>query len=292
MVGVLISVLEKQPPGSRLIGVRECFTPRPGFLYVSADFSGLELCTLAQVCLDLFGWSRLAEALNAGEDPHLSLACEILGITYEEGKSRKKAKDPAVDQARQTAKVGNFGFPGGLGAVAFQAFAWSNYRVRVTIPEAKRLKALWLRRWPEMSHFFDYVNQAVNSPSKTIRQVRSNRLRGGLSFCDGCNTLFQGLGADAATAAHYAVTKACYAIPDSPLYGSKPVNFVHDETILESPEDRAQGAARELSRVMVEEAKIWLPGVKIKAEPTIARRWSKQAESHELLDGSLSVWCG
>src|SRR5574341_1934408 len=55
----------------RLVGMREGFRPRPGFVFVDADYSMLELCTWAQTCLWALGYSRMAEVLNAGLDPHL-----------------------------------------------------------------------------------------------------------------------------------------------------------------------------------------------------------------------------
>ena len=48
-------------------GVRECFVARPGALLCSVDYNQLELCTLAQVCLEAFGpgSSKMADAILA-----------------------------------------------------------------------------------------------------------------------------------------------------------------------------------------------------------------------------------
>ncbi len=86
-------------------GVRECFAPRRGYVFAGADYDGLELRTVAQACLVLVGHSKLAEALNAGLDPHLALAASILGISYADAKARRKAGDKNLDNARQAAKV-------------------------------------------------------------------------------------------------------------------------------------------------------------------------------------------
>jgi DNA polymerase-1 len=53
----------------RLPGIRECFVPRDGWWFMQADYPGLELKTLAQVCIWLLGQSRLAEVLNARTRP-------------------------------------------------------------------------------------------------------------------------------------------------------------------------------------------------------------------------------
>jgi hypothetical protein len=90
----------QQPP--RKGGIRECFIPRRGWLYAEADYSFIELCTLAQACLDLFGISKLAAAINGDLDPHTDVAAQLLGISYEEALARKGEK--VVKEARQLAK--------------------------------------------------------------------------------------------------------------------------------------------------------------------------------------------
>ena len=91
------------PPG---VGIRECFVARPGKLFADNDFSGLELCTGAQACMDKVGYSRLGEALNAGIDPHLDFGATLMGISYEEARARRH--DKVVKDYRQRAKVMNF----------------------------------------------------------------------------------------------------------------------------------------------------------------------------------------
>ena len=65
------------------------------------------------------------------------------------------------------------------------------------------------------------------------------------------------------------------------LYGCKahPVNFVHDELILDIPEDELMHErAYEVVRIMVEAMKRIVPDVNIGAEPALMRRWDKGAE--------------
>jgi DNA polymerase-1 len=273
-------------------GIRECFQPRPGFLFISADFSGLELCTFAQTCIDLFRQSRLAEILNAGQDAHLEVARTLVGISYEQAKAELEA-DPTgrVYRARQTGKVANFGFPGGLGAAALVLFAWGNYRVPISEPEARALKATWLRTLPEARLFFEYIGALTEGGAGRITQLRSNRVRGGLRFTQACNTMFQGPGADIAKAAGWQVTERCHIRGwDNPLFGCRMVLFGHDEYVLEAPADRAPEAAEALSETMISAAKPWLPDVRIKAPPTVSTVWSKAAKSKRDASGRLVVW--
>jgi len=273
-------------------GMRECFVPRAGFVFAAADYSQMELRTVAQVCVSLFGFSRLGEALNAGIDPHLEMAARILGMSYDEAKRRQKGGDERVDDARQTAKVANFGFPGGLGALRLVDFARTIYGVEISQADAVRLKQTWLASWPEFRSYFARVGDICDALNPAIEQLFVGRTRGGVSYTEACNTLFQGLAADAAKAAGFAVSRACYVEPASPLFGSRIVNFVHDEIIIETPEKGAHEAAEELARVMVSGASVLMPDVPPSAEPVLMRRWSKKAKQIRDAQGRLIPWDG
>ncbi len=82
--------------------VRPCIVPTEGTYFCSIDLDAGELRSLAQVQLYLFGKSKLADVLNAGRDPHLEFAADLLSITYEEALANKKRPD--VKKARQWAK--------------------------------------------------------------------------------------------------------------------------------------------------------------------------------------------
>ncbi len=278
----------------RLPGIREACVPREGYVFADADYPGLELRTLAQACFDLFGASTLGDMLNRGEDPHLAFAATLLEISYAEAKEHKKRKD--VDDARQVGKVFNFGSPGGLGAEKLVLFARKTYGVTITVENAKKWKQVWLDTLPEMREFFAYVGQLTDNPAglATIVQLRSKRIRGGAPFCAACNTWFQGLGADASNDAGFYIAKACYAEPKSPLYGSRTVNYVHDQFIAETKDDaNAHDAAHELARIMMVRANAWLPNVPFlegQIEPLLMRLWSKDAVPLHDANGRLVPW--
>lgn len=102
--------LQEALDGSGVTGVRDCVRARPGWVFYSNDFTGGELVTLSESCVERVGYSVLGEALNRGIDVHSDLGAQILGIRYEEF-SKKKHKN-----VRQAAKPANFGFPGRMGA--------------------------------------------------------------------------------------------------------------------------------------------------------------------------------
>lgn len=243
-------------------GIRECLCADPGYLLISADYKGQELATLAQVCLDMLGQSRLADLINSGVDPHTQMASLILGESYQWCAERLALE--AVDDARQTGKVANFGFPGGLGAKALVSFAWSNYRVRLEEKFARKLKNIWLEMLPEMAQYF----QRVDSLGSLIKQHRSGRWRGGCAYTVGCNTLFQGLGADCAKMAGYLYSRQAW--DTWPL-----VNFVHDELVAQCPIADVDPCVALLRSTMTEAAQDWIPDVKVQISVKVGRNWVK-----------------
>ena len=273
----------------RATGLRECFVPREGSLFIACDYSTLELCTLAQVNLWLFKKSSMADKLNEGVDLHLHFASQMLGISYDESLTRLQERDPEVRETRQVAKAANFGYPGGMGANSFRAFA-KGYGVEITEKEAHRLREDWFRAWPEMREYFNFVQSTIGGEVGTIEHFISKRGRGGVRFTQACNSYFQGLAADGAKEALFAVSQECYTDPESPLYRSRPVMFIHDEIILESPSKKAPYAAERLAHLMRKAMQKWTPDIPIKTSIALMDRWYKNAEEVRDDFGRLVPW--
>jgi DNA polymerase-1 len=277
------------PPG---IGVRECFIARPGTLFADNDFSGLELCTGAQACIDLVGYSKLGDALNAGIDPHLDFGATLMGVSYEEALSRKHEKE--VKHHRQLAKIANFGLPGGLGVRGVMGFS-RGYGVTLTEDEAKQLKSNWFDKYPEWRDYFTWIRQQLEMEIEAdgdnehevrinmrgaFEQLRVGRVRGKCRFTEMANTAFQGLGADVAKRALWAVAVRCYMrVPGSTLYGVRPVGFIHDEILAEVLREMAHEQAFEMAQVMVDAGNTLLPNVPVKCVPALSQYWCKDAEA-------------
>jgi DNA polymerase-1 len=149
-----------------------------------------------------------------------------------------------------------------------------------------------------------------------IRQPFSNRLRAGATYCSACNSIFQGLLADILKRAGWYLFKACYLSPETmqayripmsdstltseaeyfalleqsrSLYGCRPVNEIHDQFLIEAPEERGDAAATATGLLMNRAGAEILPDVPVKCEPILARRWSKRAEEKRA-DGKLIAW--
>lgn len=286
----------QNPP--RKGGVRECFVPRPGYWFLSVDYSFIELCTWAQTCLDLVGHSKLAEAIRSGLDPHVDMGVEILRaegrmVDYAAANAARKAGESWAKDARQLAKAANFGLPGGLGAATFVAYARATYSVSLTEEKSRELKTIWRTKWSEADGYFNYVTalQPFGGRDFTVVLPRTGFVRAGCTFTSGCNTFFQGLAARGAKEAMWLLTKACYG-DDRDLSGCRPVAFLHDEFILEVPAHRelAHLASERVQALMVDGMQRFVPDVPIKAEPTLMDRWYKEAEPVYAKDGTLELW--
>jgi DNA polymerase I-like protein with 3'-5' exonuclease and polymerase domains len=124
--------------------VRSCFIPKRGHVFLDADYSTIELVTLAQACRTQFGFdSKMAEALNQGKDLHTLVAARVQG----------KAEADVTKEERKNAKPINFGKPGGMGNPALQHYAKASYGVSLSDTEVRELSDAWFGLFPEMQMF-------------------------------------------------------------------------------------------------------------------------------------------
>jgi len=282
--------LQNQP---NVAGIRECFIPSPGHVFVSADFDSQEMRTLAQCCLDICGKSRLAERYQADRhfDPHLEFAARLAGISVEQAARLLAEKNEDIKALRQQSKVCNFGFPGGMGVDTFVHYA-KGWGVEITPDRAQELKNAWFEQWPEMYTYFRHASNLVDfeGMSGVMIHPQSRFRRGGCTYMEISNGYFQTLAAHASKSAQFEVSRRCYVEPESALYGSRPVVFVHDELILEVPEFAIHETGQELERVMIEKMEKWTPAIPSSAEAKAMRYWSKAAERVVDAEGRLTVW--
>lgn len=274
--------------------IRDCFAARPGWVYIFCDYDTLEMLTLGQLCLDLFGESKIVEAANNGVDFHLAVAAEMLSMPYSQALKLMREGNEHVKKYRQLSKIANYGFAGGMGAKIFVTYALG-YGVTVSLQMAEQLRATFLRTWPEMRKYFRYCSQLCGGSTLASEKLgahvedaraaqvvfpRSGMVRGNVPYTAVCNGNFQHLAARGAKDALWKVAKECYVDRNSPLYGSRPWLFAHDEIGAEVPDDPeiAHKAAMRLQEIMVEQMKRWTPDVKVGAEVVMTRKWYKGAK--------------
>lgn len=315
--------------------VRPCYIPRDGWLILSIDYSSIELVSAAHRQLDLFGQSKLADLLLQGVDLHgwmggqlaYALNDEFRASFDSQGQVAHLDQEMAIyevfnrmktDQReevvefwkhwRKFAKPVDLGFPGGLGADTFVAFAKS-YGVEVTPEAAKMLKEIWLRCLPEYRLGFDFINNQCKDPRWPIvaTDKSGNAIQGyayttpmgayrsACVYTSACNGNFlQSPTAEGAKLAVFDTVRRCWDPTfrgKAWAFGCRPIDFIHDEILFEIPEDGYEHErAYELASVMEQSMSLVFPRLPIKAEPALSRRWYKEADL--VLDdrGRLAVW--
>jgi len=156
--------------------------PRSGYLFLSIDYQQLELVTLGQTLLNLFGTSMLAKLINEGVDLHAYLGAQIamrMSLPFQQHcincriseamdvyrafKGLKDHSDPAAveiyGQYRKLAKPTGLGYPGGLGAKTMVAYAHHTYGVKIDYDTAALLKQIWFDTFPEMRLYFKHITK-------------------------------------------------------------------------------------------------------------------------------------
>lgn len=237
---------------------RRCFMARTGLRYVVTDFSQLELSCVSQLCVVMGCGDTMARAIREHRpgqpDVHDRLAMQI---------------DPTVDpkSIRRLAKEGQFGRLGGMGAETLKKTAHKR-GVEITIEMAKKIIVAHRKTWPEISgyqetSYHSAVKRELDRTGGVLEHYRSGRLRGGLSFTQGANTLFQGLGSEVMLDSFVALGEA----------GLLPVLEVHDEFHHEVSSDAEVKTIGDICQAVGAD---WLPHAPPKAVPEIVQDWSQK----------------
>lgn len=125
-------------------GVRDCFIPSPGCVFLSADYAAIELATLSVAIEQQFGiTSEMQKAINEGQDLHRLLAATVM----------RKQPHEVSDEERRKAKAINFGRPGGMGVPGLCRVAKASYGVELSEEEAEAYLEVWDSQFPEMEDF-------------------------------------------------------------------------------------------------------------------------------------------
>jgi DNA polymerase I-like protein with 3'-5' exonuclease and polymerase domains len=246
-------------------GFRECVVPREDHVFLASDFDSQEMRTLGQAALTLVGHSKLASMYQKDRkfDPHTDFAKLVFNTD-----------NPTKEQRQQT-KVANFGFPGGLKAKNFVKYA-KGWGVTITQQQGQKLLDAWFEQWPEMGLYFDMVQNIVGGADYGTQVIpQSEFRRGGVGYNDCANGYFQTLAAHASKEALCEITYRCYCDRTSALFNSRPVLYVHDEVISETPKHKAEKAAKEKVRIMIKAMEKWTPDVPAASSSKIMDRWVK-----------------
>jgi len=233
---------------------RSCFVPRPGHKFVIADFSQIEL----RIAADLAEDQTMIEAYAKGEDLHKLTASLVTG------KPISEVQKPD----RQLAKAVNFGLIYGMSPHRFKDYAESGYGVTMTEADARKFHKAYF------DHYKGITNWHKRSKSTRNRETRTRSNRRAVfptfQFTKSLNYPVQGTSAD--------ITKESLArLPPllEPI-GGRVVLCVHDEIIVEVPEQHAQEALRILVSTMEAAGDSYLRHVPCVADGAIGDSWAEK----------------
>lgn len=237
---------------------RSCFVPEPGNKLVIADYSQVELRILAELSQD----SHFIRAFESGEDLHKATASSMFGVPIEQ----------VTKEMRTQAKSINFGLAYGRGASSLA------FQIGTSVETAKELINKYfsvyngIRDWLEMAGRMAVKHEQSRTLSNRLRRYvfdKNNRSEVATIDRQGKNSPIQGTSADITKQALIMISKS---LKNTPV---KLINTVHDEIILECPEDQAQWAAEQLEKSMVEAAKVYMKKVPIVVDVSISDYWKK-----------------
>ncbi len=139
--------------------VRSCFTPHPGNVFIIADYSTIELATLAVAAEAQFGAaSEMKRLINEGVDLHRTVAATFYS----------KPVEAVTKEERGKAKAINFGVPGGMGAPGLQGYAAASFGVSLTEEEAVAMREAWFEQFPEMETFLAREDHAIRCMAEEL----------------------------------------------------------------------------------------------------------------------------
>ncbi len=218
--------------------MRTCFTAGPGMKLISADYSQVELRVLAHYSQD----PTLLSAFRNGEDIHTRTAALLYDV------------DPSQigPDERRKAKTINFGLIYGMGARKL------GQDLGIPLSEARMFMERYFARFAHIKEFFDAVevearrNGYVTTLSGRRRPLPDMLSHSGqaraLAERQAVNTLIQGSAADLIKFAMLAV----YHDATLRRMKAKLLLQIHDELIVEVPEQHAEEAASRLAALMTD----------------------------------------
>ena len=216
--------------------IRRMFVPAEGCVLVDADYSQIELRLLAHISGD----PAMQAAFTSGQDIHSATAAQVFHVTPED----------VTHEMRRRAKAVNFGIVYGISAFSL------SQDIGVSVAEAKAYMDAYFATFPGVRRYMDAVVEQARETGyvETLFHRRrdlpelssSNRNLRAFGERVALNMPIQGTAADIMKLAMIAVWKGLReTIPEARL-----VLQVHDELIVECPEDQAAAVAQLLTEKM------------------------------------------
>ena len=236
--------------------IRGAFIAKPGHVLVDADYSQIELRVLAHISGD----ATMIDAFRKGEDIHARTAAEVYGVPF----------DQVTHQMRSASKAVNFGIVYGISAFSL------SQDIGVSVAEAKAYMEAYFATFPGVRKYMDEVVEKAREMGyvetllhrrRDLPELKSSNfnLR---SFGErvALNMPVQGTAADVMKLAMVAVHKRLKA----ENLQARLVLQVHDELIVECPEEEAETVAKLLEEEMEHVVSLSVP---LTAEAHWGKNW-------------------
>ena len=228
--------------GSRL---RQYFVARPGWVFLDADYSQIELRIMAHISGD----EAMREAFRQGADIHRATASRLYQLPPEE----------VTPRMRSSVKAVNFGILYGKGAFSLSR------DLGVSVKEADDFIKAYLGAYPKVKEYMDnivaegmekgYVTTLYGRRRMLPELSSSNRNLRAQGERMALNTPIQGTAADIIKLAMVRVANRL----EKEGLAARLILQVHDELIVECPESEAELAARLLKEEMESAASLSVP---------------------------------
>lgn len=235
---------------------RECFIPEQGNKFIIADYSQIELRVAAEIAQD----KTMIEAYRNGQDLHALTAALVANKKLEE----------VTKPERQSAKAINFGLIYAMGAKGLQGYAKTVYGVDMKIEEAELFRDRFFKAYNGIANWHARMKKAVNIKESRTLSGRRCVYEGEVAITALLNTPVQGTAADIAKKAMGML------VPVAKSLNGHIIATVHDEILLEVPEERAEEAVIKLKETMEKAGAYYLKLVPVIAETTIADSWAEK----------------
>ncbi len=217
--------------------VRQAFVAAPGHLLLSVDYSQIELRIVAAMSGD----EAMRAAFLAGQDIHAATAAAILNIPLEQ----------VTKDQRRNAKAINFGLIYGM-----SSFGLSR-STGLTLAEAENFVKAYFAQFPGVRGYLDDIRRQAGQRGYVETLLGRRRyfpnLQSGSNYNlrareerEAINAPIQGTAADIMKLAMIALPPA---LEKAGLH-ARLLLQVHDELVLEIPENELQGTARVVQDIM------------------------------------------
>ena len=216
--------------------LRRMFVPAPGCVLVDADYSQIELRLLAHISGD----ESMQEAFRSGEDFHAVTASHVFGVPLNE----------VTSSMRWAAKAVNFGIVYGISAFSL------SQDLGVSAEEAKAYMDAYFARFPGVKRYMEDVvkksretgyAETIFRRRRTLPEITASKYAT-RSFGErvALNMPIQGTAADIIK---LAMVKVFKRLKEEGL-SSRLIMQVHDELIVECPENEAERVKSLLTQEM------------------------------------------